>query len=495
MKLRDILPNIPLSDQLGALAITGITSDSRRVEAGYLFIAIAGHEADGHDYIPQAIAKGCAAILGEQALDELAVPYLRSTAIRQDYAAASARFWPKRPAIQVAITGTNGKTSTAEFLRQIWQKATWEAASIGTLGARTAKSGHSLDAPHLSTSGLTTPGAEDLFRVMDTLARQSVRCVALEASSHGIAQDRLAPLSIHVAGFTNLSRDHLDFHGDMDSYFAAKSKLFTELLKDGAAAAINVDDPYGKILADQLQQRAIVLKTVGTDASCDLQIMALTSREYGFDARFSYGGKSYQYPIALMGRFQAENALLAALLAHLSGLSLSDSFGALPALRPIPGRMQPVHGHPDKARILVDYAHTPDALENALTLLRAETPGKLIALFGCGGDRDKGKRRQMGEIAQQFADQTYITDDNPRSEDPTLIRQDIIADKPDAFIEIGNRKAAIQTAIDTLGAGDCLLIAGKGHETTQTVGLETLPFDDAAVARSAITFLPKGGDA
>lgn len=497
MRLCDIVENWPVKDKPAQTIITGLSADSRRIKAGSLFIAITGNQADGHDHIKQAIANGAVAVMGEKPLEDISVPYLASASIRADYAKACAKFWPKRPSIQAAITGTNGKTSIAEFLRQIWQKSTWEAASLGTLGAKTARTGLSLDEPHLAVAGLTTPGPDDLFATIDALARQSVRCLALEASSHGIDQDRLSPLSIHVAGFSNLSRDHLDYHGDMDSYFATKLRLFTELLPDGGAAVINADDSYGKKIIEHIQDRPIVLKTIGASADNDLHIKALAAKDYGFDAHFSYAGKDYQYPLALMGRFQAENALLAALMAHLSGLSIHDSFGALPCLKPIAGRMQPVHGHPQKARILVDYAHTPDALENALNLLRPETSGKLIVLFGCGGDRDKGKRAMMGDAAAKLADMVYVTDDNPRTEDPVSIRAEILSGKAQSqlgkFHEIGNRKAAIQTAIDTLGAGDTLLIAGKGHETTQMVGTETLPFDDAAVARSALAFLPQGG--
>jgi len=497
VRLCDLVTDRPMPDDYANIAISGLCADSRTVKQDWLFVAISGNDSDGHDHIDSAIANGAVAVLGEKDLSGLSVPYIQSESIRADFAKACARFWPKRPAIQVAITGTNGKTSIAEFLRQIWQKATWDAASLGTLGARTARTGHSLDQPHLTLSGLTTPGPDDLFRVIDALAQENVRCLALEASSHGIDQDRLSPLSLHVAGFSNLSRDHLDYHGDMEAYFQTKLRLFTELLPDGAAAVVNCDDDYGKRIIKALKDRPIVLKTIGHDKSADLHIKSLNPKDYGFDAHIAYKGQDYHFPLALMGQFQAENALLAALLAHLSGLSLHDSLGALPSLKPIAGRMQPVHGHPQKARILVDYAHTPDALENALSLLRPETNGKLIVLFGCGGDRDKGKRVLMGNAAAQLADMVYVTDDNPRSEDPGAIRADVMSGDAkkmaDKFTEIGNRKAAIQTAIDTLGAGDCLLIAGKGHETTQMVGTETLPFDDAAVARSALAFLPQGG--
>lgn len=484
MQLCDLLPNLSVNDRQATAIISGISADSRRIEPGHLFVAIAGHEYDGHDYITQALAAGAVAVMGERpASDYPDIAYYHSSDIRRDYAEACAKFWPKRPPMQVAVTGTNGKTSTVEFLRQIWQLATWNAASIGTLGVRTPQSGLTLDVP-----SLTTPGAEDLFYVIDQLGRSQIRCLALEASSHGIAQDRLAPLDIHVAGFTNLSRDHLDYHNDMDEYFAAKKQLFTTLLPDGAAAAINSDDAYGRQLYQELKDRKIVLKRIGYDADADLRILSLTPAPYGFDISLSYDGHSYHYPLALMGRFQAENAVMAAMLAHLSGLPVQDSLGALPSLKPIAGRMQPVYGHPQSARIVVDYAHTPDALRSALAQLRSETDNKLLVLFGAGGDRDAGKRALMGDAAAELADITFITDDNPRSEDPALIRQQIIGSHK-GFTEIGNRKAAIQAAIDSLGAGDSLLIAGKGHETTQMIGDETLPFDDAAVARLALRLL------
>ena len=490
MQLCELLPNAEMTPDVAHIPITGISADSRRLKTGALFVAIAGTTLDGHEFIPQAVSSGASAILCERRHDDVDIPQIVSDNIRKDYATACALFWPKRPAMQVAITGTNGKTSIAEFLRQIWQKATWSAASLGTLGATGSHGNVTATSPALPQSALTTPNAEDLFATIDHLARHATRCLALEASSHGIDQHRLSPLSVHVAGFSNLSRDHLDYHGSMDAYFEAKKRLFTEILPDGAAAAINCDDAYGKELIEALKDRSIVLKSVGTSPEADLYIKSLTPQDYGFDAELVFEGKQRCYPLALKGRFQAENAILAALLAHLSGLSVDDSFGALASLKPIPGRMQPVHGHPQQAEILVDYAHTPDALENALLQLRPETKGKLFVLFGCGGDRDKGKRSLMGEVAVRLSDGVYVTDDNPRSENPAAIRAEIMAKADDKFIEIGNRKAAIQTAIDALGKGDCLLIAGKGHETSQTVGHETLPFDDSAVARSALAFLP-----
>ena len=471
----------------GAHIVAGLSADSRTIKKGYVFAAIAGDKADGHDYIDQAINNGAIAIIGEKQLSSpISCPYIQIENARLALAKACARFWPKRPSIHAAITGTNGKTSIAEFLRQIWQSASWDAASCGTLGVRTPISGLSLDAP-----SLTTLGPDHLFPVIQELAKSGIRCLALEASSHGLTQDRLSALDIHVAGFSNLSRDHLDYHGDMDSYFAAKARLFTQLLPDGAAAAINIDDEYGRRLLALIKDRPLVIKTIGHDETADLQIINLGLTDFGYDCHLRYDGQDYHFPVALQGHFQVENALLASLMAHLSGLPVQDSLGALPRLKPIAGRMQPVAGHPQGAKILVDYAHTPDALENALSQLKSDIAGKLVVLFGCGGDRDTGKRALMGAVARKLADAVYVTDDNPRSEDPAQIRKQIMDGHSKAFIEIGDRKQAIQSAVASLGAGDILLIAGKGHETTQMIGHETLPFDDVAIAKAALTFLPE----
>ena len=487
MQLCDLFDYYEFDKNDGAQMVTGLQSDSRKIQKGFVFAAIAGDKADGHDYIDQAIDNGAIAIIGDRPLtSSISCPYIQVDNVRLAFAKACARFWPKRPAIHAAITGTNGKTSIVEFLRQIWQSATWNAASCGTLGVRTPISGLSLDAP-----SLTTLGPDHLFPVIQELAKSGIRCLALEASSHGLAQERLSALDIHVAGFTNLSRDHLDYHGDMDSYFAAKARLFTELLPDGAAAAINIDDEQGRRLLALIKNRPLVIKTIGHDKTADLQIIKLSETSFGYDCHLRYEGQDYHLPVALQGRFQVENALLAALMAHLSGLPVQDSLGAIPRLKPIAGRMQPVADHPQGAKILVDYAHTPDALENALDQLRADLKGKLVVLFGCGGDRDTGKRALMGAVARKKADIIYVTDDNPRSEDPAQIRKQIIDGNDEAFIEIGDRKQAIQNAVASLGAGDILLIAGKGHETTQMIGHETLPFDDVAIAKAALTFLPE----
>ena len=487
MQLCDLFDFWVFDEQDASRIVKGLSADSRLIQKDYIFAAISGRDTDGHNYIDQAIENGAIAIIGETPpKTAISCPFIKVDNARLAFAKACARYWPKRPSIHAAITGTNGKTSIAEFLRQIWQSASWDAASCGTLGVRTPISGLSLDAP-----SLTTLGPEHLFPVIDNLARSHIRCIALEASSHGLAQDRLSALDIHVAGFTNLSRDHLDYHGDMERYFAAKARLFTELLPDGAAAAISIESDYGQRLYELVQDRPLVIKTIGYDDKADLQIHHITATDFGYDCHIRYAGDDYHLPIALQGRFQVENALLAALMAHLSGLPAQDSFGALPRLKPIAGRMQPVAGHPKGAKILVDYAHTPDALDNALSQLRSDTSGRLLVLFGCGGDRDSGKRALMGTVAREKADIAYVTDDNPRSENPADIRRQIIDGHESAFIEIGDRQQAIQAAIAELQADDVLLIAGKGHETTQMIGHETLPFDDVAIAKAALTFLPE----
>jgi len=489
MRLCDLFPNHAFDDVTGAQIVTTISADSRRITQGSVFVALTGHDADGHDYCEDAIAAGAIALVTEKEVKTSAsCPVIITSDSRESYSTLCARFWPKRPAIIAAVTGTNGKTSVAEFLRQIWFHATWRSASLGTLGVHVSGADITYDAP-----SLTSYASEDLFNALHQLASAGVGRVVLEASSHGLAQGRLAAMPLHVAGFTNLSRDHLDFHGDMTSYFDAKASLFHDYLPEGAAAAIAIHDEAGQKLARALEARAIIVKTVGYQDSADLQIHAITSTSYGHDCQISFHGERYHIALALKGRFQVENALLAALMAHLSGLPPQDSFGALARLKPIAGRMQPVAGHPKGAEILVDYAHTPDALENALRHLRPDVSGRLIVLFGCGGDRDKGKRALMGHVASEFADKSYITDDNPRSEDPAAIRAEIMAASHSHVVEVADRKTAIEQAIQELDAGDCLLIAGKGHETTQLVGHETLPFDDVAIANVAVSFLSQGG--
>ena len=484
---------IDLPDQIGAIVVTGLAVESKRVDAGYLFFALAGSQRDGRDFIGDAISAGAVAIVTgndpvakdiAKLAKDAAIPILQCENPRQVMAMMAARHWPSQPGMVAAVTGTNGKTSTTEFLRQLWQRATWSAIAVGTLGI-TGTEVIKSDSALLSLPPLTTPDSISLHRVIAPLTKAGVTHLALEASSHGLQQYRLDGLNVHIAAFTNLSRDHLDHHHDMDSYFAAKKRLFTDLLSEGGSAVVNLDDPYSATILDSLQGRAIVIKTFGFAEDADFRILSITPSGDGLDMQVTYQDQTWDVPLALSGTFQAINALTAAIMAHLGGLPLHDSLGALPYLKAAPGRMQTVHGHPSGARVIVDYAHTPDALAAALGALRPEASGKLVVLFGCGGDRDPGKRAMMGKVACEIADDVIVTDDNPRSEDPASIRRAILASCAKAT-EIVPRDKAIATALAGLRAGDVLLIAGKGHETGQLIGNETLPFDDASVASNKI---------
>ena len=504
MRLTDLLENLvdlprdtAATDIHGltihGLTIHGLTVNSAAVSKGDLFFALPGSRHDGRDFIDDAVARGAGAIVTDDRPFErqsaIAIPVLQAPNPRQVMAAAAARFWPQQSGMIAAVTGTNGKTSTVEFMRQIWARVNWSAASIGTIGIRGTDT-HDTHAPRANIPQLTTPDSISLHATVAAIAKQGVTHLALEASSHGLQQHRLDGLNIHVAGFTNLSRDHLDHHCDMDDYFAAKARLFDEVLSEGGSAVINIDDAYGKKLVSRIKHRPVVVKTFGTSKDADFHIKQISTTNVGLDLQLVYQAKTWHIPLALAGTFQAMNALTAAIMCHMSGLPLHDSLGSLAYLTSVPGRMQMVHGHPEKAQIIVDYAHTPDALAAALAALRPAATGKLVVLFGCGGDRDTGKRAEMGHIASSGADQVFVTDDNPRTEDAASIRAAIIAACP-AAIEIASRDKAIAAALASVGSGDVLLIAGKGHETVQLVGNESLPFDDAAIASHLMVQMQK----
>ena len=464
--------------------ISGLTVNSAQVKKGDLFFALLGKTHDGRDFIDEAIKRGAVAIVTDKrpfsAKKSISVPIVQTESPRQLMAKVAARFWSQQPGLIGAVTGTNGKTSTVDFMRQIWARANWPSISIGTMGMR----GHSINranTPMVDIAQLTTPDSLNLHASIDAVAKQGVTHLALEASSHGLQQHRLDGLNIHVAGFTNLSRDHLDHHTSMNDYFAAKLRLFEDLLIEGGGAVINIDDAYGKKIIERIKDRPIVVKTFGTSKAADFYIKDICTTDFGLDLNVVYQGKNWEIPLALAGTFQAMNAVAAAIMCYLSGLPLHDSLGPLSYLKSVPGRMQIVHGHPENAQIIVDYAHTSDALAAALAALRPAATGKLAVLFGCGGDRDKGKRAEMGQIANDGADQIFVTDDNPRTEDAASIRASIITACPNA-IEIASRDKAIAAALASVRSGDVLLIAGKGHETVQLVGNESLPFDDAAIA-------------
>ena len=483
MQLSDLLPE--LRSQRGQNQnVFGITADSRQVKPNMIFVAISGFKQDGHDYIEAAIKAGAIAIIAEKNIPALNfahdVPILKAHNSRLVLSQLSAKLYPHQPSVIAAITGTNGKTSVAEFLRQIWQLNAWRSASLGTLGIR----GEGFSPP--STTGqLTTLDPVALHQNLNALARGGFSHVAIEASSHGIEQERLSSVKFSAAGFTNLSRDHLDYHTDMEAYFQAKALLFTQLLPDAATAVINRDDEYAEQLIKMLEKRDISILSVGRNAQAFLRLEKIDYFDHSMTLTIIAQGEKYTIPLALIGEFQAHNALMAAGLAFASGLCLYQALLALPYLRATPGRMQAIHHHKTGSMVVIDYAHTPAALKNALASLRAETKGKLGVVFGCGGDRDEGKRPQMGSIAKDYADFTIITNDNPRNENPLHIRQAIHDACPNAE-DIGDRHMAIKHGISRLNHGDILLVAGKGHENNQLIGSETLPFSDEATVNAII---------
>lgn len=475
---------------LSEVEISGLTADSRKVSAGCLFAALPGSRADGRDFIPQAIAQGAAAVLAPvgtvlpapEARGMRPVALITDSNPRRRLALLAARFYGRQPATLAAVTGTNGKTSVASFTRQIWQTLGHPSASLGTLGLQPPRP----DAP----ASLTTPDPVELHRCLATLARDSINHVVLEASSHGLDQYRLDGIRASAAAFTNLTRDHLDYHGTMAAYLQAKLRLFSELLLPEGAAVVNIDDPASAEVVAACRARGVRLLTYGRGKS-DLRLLGQQPSATGQDLRLEFFGKACDVALPVAGAFQAGNALAALGLVLAAGAELEPAVAALARLSGVPGRVELVGATPAGAHVYVDYAHTPDALETVLKALRPHTSGRLFVIIGCGGDRDRGKRPLMGRIAVTLADRAIVTDDNPRSEDPAAIRQEMLAEAAGAE-EIGDRGAAIATAVAAMGPGDVLVIAGKGHESGQIVGGQVLPFDDRDVARTAISRLGGG---
>ncbi|HYL32545.1 MAG TPA: UDP-N-acetylmuramoyl-L-alanyl-D-glutamate--2,6-diaminopimelate ligase [Stellaceae bacterium] len=468
---------------MGDPEIRGLTSDSRDVKPGYLFAALSGTHESGRHYLADALARGAAAILTDEApLDEpVTVPVIADHNPRRRLARMAAHFYAPQPSTIAAVTGTNGKTSVAVFTRQIWAAQGLKAASIGTIG---------LVAPNMTQPGaLTTPDPVKLHKILHDLVRGGIEHVALEASSHGLDQFRLDGVTLAAAAFTNLTRDHLDYHRDMAHYFAAKQRLFAELLPASGSAVINLDDKSGRTLAGITKARGQRTITYGTAPDAELRLIAAAPAARGLAVEIAIAGiPQRRIELPLLGTFQAMNALAAVGLAIATGTPADAALDVLSRIEGVPGRMELAATHPAGAPLIVDYAHTPDALETALKALRPHTAKRLIVVFGCGGDRDAGKRPQMGAIAARLADIAIVTDDNPRSEEPAVIRRAILAACPDGR-EIGDRRAAIRVATKLLEAGDLLLIAGKGHESGQIVSARTLPFDDRIEARAAVATL------
>jgi len=462
------------------IEIAGLTADSRKVEPGYLFVALAGVAAHGRDFVAQAKANGAAAVLSAGDLGaEPGVAHVVANNPRNAFALAASAFYPLRPETIVAVTGTNGKSSTVDFLRQIWTHAGRRAASLGTLGA--------IGPSGVVDLGHTTPDPAAVHAALSALADDDVTHAAMEVSSHGLEQHRVDGMTFDAGAFTNLTQDHLDYHVDMASYRAAKMKLWA-LVKDGGVAVINADAAEGPAFEHGATARGLKLVLCGWRAPREqaLKIVEIQPRPNAQTVTLCWQGKDYRdIELPLIGEFQAINAVTAAALALSLGETPEAVFAAMAALKPVKGRMEHVGQSESGGHVFVDYAHTPDGLDVLLRAARPHAPGRIIAVFGCGGDRDNDKRPKMGAIAARQADVVIVTDDNPRSEDPAAIRAQILAAVPSA-LEIGDRAQAIREAVSMLKSGDALMIAGKGHETGQIIKGVTHPFSDQDVARAAL---------
>jgi UDP-N-acetylmuramoyl-L-alanyl-D-glutamate--2,6-diaminopimelate ligase len=457
----------------GDARVTGFAIDSRKVAPGTVFGAFRGTAQNGEDYIPAAIAAGAVAIVARpEAIVEGAI-HIAEAEPRRAFARAAAKFFAPFPETVVAVTGTNGKTSTVELARQLWRMAGYHAASIGTLGVTTSDESVS--------TGLTTPDIATFLSNVAGLKREGVSHVAFEASSHGLSQFRTEGLPVMAGAFTNLSRDHLDYHGTMEAYLEAKLRLFSEVIRPDGAAVIWMDDPCAARVAEIAAERGLRVIGVGT-AGETLRLVKREPTQLGQTLTIEAEGATHVLKLPLIGAYQAANALTAAGLLLGTGSALKDILSSLARVQPVRGRLERAAISKAGAPIYVDYAHTPDGLEAAIAALRPHVAGRLIVLLGAGGDRDKGKRPQMGAIAVKFADHAIVTDDNPRSEDPAAIRRDVMSGAPGA-VEIGDRRSAIAAAIAEAGPDDIVLLAGKGHEQGQIVGDRVLPFDDVQVAR------------
>lgn len=468
--------------------VTGIAVDSRAVRPGNLFAALPGSAAHGAAFIPQALERGAAAILTDRAGAEAAAPALATGAAvpvvvedaRAALAGAAALWHDAQPATMVAVTGTSGKTSVASFTRQIWQALGHRAISLGTMG---------VEGDFQARLAHTTPEPLTLHRVLAEAASAGITHAAMEASSHGLDQHRLDGVRLRAGAFTNFSQDHLDYHHDFEAYFAAKALLFRRVLDEGAGAVINIDDPRGRQMAAIARDRGLVLTTVGRAEEADLRILGQRHDATGQDLRFSLGGRAHLVRLALIGGFQAENVLAAAGLAIAAGDDPARVIATLGGLATVRGRMELAAMRANGAAVFVDYSHKPGALASALQSLRPHVMGRIVVVFGAGGDRDRLKRPLMGEAARRHADLVFVTDDNPRSEDPAAIRAEVMAGAGPDAVEIADRAEAILRAIAALQPGDALLIAGKGHETGQIIGTDIYPFDDAEQASVAVAAL------
>jgi len=469
-----------LDDQGGAgtdPVVTGLAIDHRKVAPGTVFGAFVGEKFNGEDFIPAAIEAGAIAVVARPEARVDGAVHIAEPSPRRAFAHIAARFFHRFPATCVAVTGTNGKTSTVEMTRQLWRMAGFNAASIGTLGITTSTDS--------ASTGLTTPDIVTFLSNMSGLAVEGVGHAAFEASSHGLDQYRTEGLPVKAAAFTNLSHDHLDYHGTMEAYLAAKLRLFTEVVDQDGAAVVWADDDYSVQVIDAVQARGVRLLTVGAQGEA-LRLISRAPTQLGQSLVIAAGDVTHKVDLPLIGAYQVANALVSAGLVIATGGDVAQTLGNLARLQPVRGRLERAAITKAGAPVYVDYAHTPDAIAAALDALRPHASGRLILVFGAGGDRDQAKRPEMGKVAAAKADVLIITDDNPRGEDPALIRAAIAAGAPTALI-IGDRRAAIAAAIAEARADDIVCIAGKGHEQGQIVGagadVRVIPFDDVAVAR------------
>jgi UDP-N-acetylmuramoyl-L-alanyl-D-glutamate--2,6-diaminopimelate ligase len=467
------------------VAITGLTADSRAVKPGYLFAALPGVKTDGARFIADALQRGAAAVLVPAGSSPVSasVPVIEDSDPRRMLALIAARFFGLQPKTAIAVTGTNGKTSVASFVRQIWAGQGFKAASLGTVGVVSPRGTDVLK--H------TTPDPIELHAILARLAKDGVTHLAMEASSHGLQQRRVDGINFAAGAFTNLTRDHLDYHATVEDYFAQKLRLFTELLPKGASAVVDVDSEAGLQVADVAKAQGLELISIGRSG----MILRLVSAEidgFGQILITEHEGKKHKLRLPLVGAFQASNALVAAGLAIATGGMADVVLPLLETLRGARGRLDLAGTARGGAPIFIDYAHTPDALAKALDALRPYVQNRLVVVFGCGGDRDKGKRPEMGRVAVEKADLAIVTDDNPRSEQPVEIRRQILAAAPGA-LEIGDRATAITEAVASLDRGDVLLVAGKGHETGQTIGTTVIPFCDHDAVEAALNQEAKVG--
>lgn len=479
MRLSELLgPECDAPGGAAAVEISGITPDSRAAVPGTLFAALAGAKADGGRFASDAVAKGAVAVLAatNAALPELGVPVIRASEPRRALALMAARFYGRQPEIAVAVTGTSGKTSVAEFTRQIFAQLGRKAASVGTIGIVKPDGG--------VYGSLTTPDPVTLHKTLAELADEGVTHLAFEASSHGLDQHRLDGVKLTAAGFTNLGRDHLDYHPSVEHYLTAKLRLFRDLLQPGQTAVINADDPYSGPVVEAARARGLHVATVGRDGET-LRLKAVTLDGFAQRLDIEHAGRTFHIRLPLLGTYQASNALVAAGMAIAAGEDAAGVIEALEHIAGVRGRLDIV-GEARGGLAAVDYAHKPEALAAVLDALRPFARGKLICVFGCGGDRDRGKRPIMGQIASDKADVVIVTDDNPRTEQPAAIRAQILAAAPSA-IEIGDRAEAIRAAIGMLDSGDVVVVAGKGHETGQIVGDRVLPFSDHDALAAALS--------